>query len=71
VLGTLFLRGAAPVGARWVGWALGAGGGALGGLLLHLHCSIADRLHMGLIHGGVVVLGGAFAALLVDRLLRP
>jgi hypothetical protein len=70
-LGALFLRGAAPVGARWVGWALGASGGALGGLMLHLHCPIADHLHLGLIHGGVVVLGGGLAALLVDRLLRP
>lgn len=71
ILGSLFLRGAAPVGARWVGWALGAAGGALGGLLLHLHCPIADRLHMGLIHGGVVVIGGVLSALIVDRLLRP
>ncbi|HUH02651.1 MAG TPA: NrsF family protein [Kofleriaceae bacterium] len=71
LLGTLFLRGAAPVGARWVGWALGAAGGALGGLLLHLHCPIADHLHLGVIHGGVVVIAGLLSALIVDRLLRP
>lgn len=71
ILGGLFLRGAAPVGARSVAWALGAAGGALGGLLLHLHCPIADHLHLGLIHGGVVVIGGVLSALIVDRLLRP
>lgn len=71
VLGTLFLRGAAPVGARWIAWALGASGGALGGLMLHLHCRVADQVHLGLIHGGVVVIGGVLAALLVERLLRP
>ena len=38
VSGAIFLRGALPVGSRWTAAALGAGGGALGGSMLHLHC---------------------------------
>jgi hypothetical protein len=67
VLGAMFLRGALPVGSRWIGAALGAGGGCLGGLLLHLHCPIADGQHIGLVHGGVVVVAAAISALLVPR----
>lgn len=67
ILGALFLRGALPVGSRWIAAALGAGGGCLGGLVLHLHCHIADGLHIGLIHGGVVVVSALLAAALVPR----
>ncbi len=70
-LGALFLRGAVPVGARWVAAGLGASGGALGGLMLHLHCPIADPWHLGLIHGGVVVLSALLSLLIVPRFLRP
>lgn len=69
-LAALLLRGAVPVGARAAGLAIGAGGGALGGLFLHLHCPIADRLHLGLIHGGVVLLAAGLAALIIPRFLR-
>ncbi len=71
VLGTLLLRGAAPVGSRATAAALGAAGGSLGGLLLHLHCPIADGLHVGLVHGGVVALAALLAAALVPPALRP
>ena len=67
VVGALFLRGALPVGARWTAAALGAGGGALGGLVLHLHCRIADPSHVGFIHGGVVLVAALLAAALVPR----
>jgi hypothetical protein len=67
VLGAIFLRGALPVGSRWTAAALGAGGGSLGGLVLHLHCRIVDGLHVGIIHGGVVVLAALIAAALVPR----
>lgn len=67
VVGALFLRGALPVGSRWIAAALGAGGGCLGGLVLHLHCHVADGLHVGLIHGGVVVLAALVAAALAPR----
>ena len=71
VLGTLLLRGAAPVGSRWTAAALGAAGGGLGGLVLHFHCSITDGVHVGLIHGGVVACAALLAAALVPRALRP
>jgi hypothetical protein len=67
VIGATFLRGALPVGSRWIAAALGAGGGCLGGLVLHLHCRVTDKLHVGLIHGGVVVVAAALSALLVPR----
>jgi len=74
VVGALFLRGALPVGSRWIAAALGAGGGCLGGLVLHLHCHIADGLHVGLIHGGVVIVAALLSAALApsatDRPLR-
>src|SRR5690606_36206404 len=67
IVGALFLRGAVPVGSRWIAATLGAGGGSLGGLVRHLHCPIADGLHVGVIHGGVVVIGALLAAALVPR----
>lgn len=67
VLGTIFLRGAIPVGSRWIAAALGAGSGSLGGLVLHLYCHVADGLHIGLIHGGVVIVAALLAAALVPR----
>jgi hypothetical protein len=63
--GAIFLRGALPVGSRWIAAALGAGGGSLGGLMLHLHCPITDGLHIGLMHGGGVA--ALLAAALVPR----
>lgn len=71
VIGMLFLRGALPVGARWIAAALGAGAGSLGGLVLHLHCRVTDALHQGLIHGGVVVVAALLAAALVPRVTEP
>ena len=65
--GAIFLRGALPVGSRWIAAALGAGGGSLGGLVLHLHCRVTDGLHVGLIHGGVVGVAALLSAALVPR----
>ena len=65
--GAIFLRGALPVGSRWIAAALGAGGGSLGGLVLHMHCRVTDALHVGLIHGGVVGVAALLAAALVPR----
>jgi hypothetical protein len=70
-LAALFLRRALPVGSRWWAAAIGAAGGSLGGFALHLHCPIAEKLHLGLIHGGVVVLAAITAALIVPRVVRP
>ncbi len=64
-LGVLALRGRVPVGGYWAGAGLGAAGGCLGGLMLHLHCHIADGLHLGLVHGGLVILSALIGALLI------
>ncbi|MGN6108205.1 MAG: NrsF family protein, partial [Kofleriaceae bacterium] len=66
-LGALWLRRALPVGSRWIAAALGAGGGSLGGLVLHLHCRIADGPHVGVVHGGVVVVAALISAAIVPR----
>jgi hypothetical protein len=71
VIGTLCLRGALPVGGRWIAAALGAGGGSLGGLVLHLHCRVTDPLHVGLVHGGVVVVAALLAAAVAPRVTEP
>jgi len=71
VVAALMLRGAAPVGSRWTAAALGAAGGALGGLVLHLHCPIADGVHVGVVHGGVVACAALLAAAVVPRALKP
>lgn len=63
VLSALVVRGAVPVGSRWTAAAIGAAGGSLGGLVLHLHCHVGERFHIGLAHGGVIVVAAAIAAL--------
>lgn len=67
IVGAIFLRGALPVRSRVVAAALGAGSGCLGGLVLHAHCRIADGVHIGLMHGGVVVVAALLSAALVPR----
>lgn len=71
VIGTIFLRRALPVGSRWVAAGLGAGGGSLGGLVLHLHCPVADGVHVGLVHGGVIAIAALLAAALTPRATEP
>ncbi len=71
VLGTVMLRGAAPVGSRATAAALGAAGGSLGGFVLHLHCPIADGVHVGVVHGAVVAAAALLAAAVVPRALEP
>jgi len=63
VVSALAVRGAVPVGSRWVAVAIGAAGGALGGLILHLHCATGERFHIGLVHGGLIVVSAALAAI--------
>jgi hypothetical protein len=67
VIGAIFLRGVLHTASRWIAAALGAGGGCLGGLVLHLHCNIADALHIGVIHGGVVIVSALLSAAIVPR----
>jgi hypothetical protein len=71
VLGTILLRGAAPVGSRATAAALGAAGGSLGGFVLHLHCRITDAVHVGFVHGSVVAAAALLSAVFVPRSLRP
>ena len=35
--------------------------------MLHLHCPVANGLHVGLIHGGVIVVAALLAAALAPR----
>jgi hypothetical protein len=67
LLASIAVRGAFPVGSRWAAAALGAAGGALGGLMLHFHCPIADGLHVSMMHGGVVVVAALISAVVVPR----
>ena len=69
LLGTILARGTVPVGSRWAGAAIGAAGGALAGFTLHLHCHHADATHLGLVHGGVVVLATVLGALIIPRMV--
>jgi Negative regulator of sigma F len=71
VLGTILLRGVAPVGSRLTAAALGAAAGSLGGFALHLHCPIADRVHVGVVHGSVVAIAAVLTAALAAGRLRP
>jgi hypothetical protein len=69
-LASIALRRAVAVQSRWVGAAIGASGGCLGGLMLHFHCPIADHLHVGIVHGGLVVVAALLGAAIVPRAIR-
>lgn len=69
VLAVGALRGAAPLTSRAIAAAIGAAGGCLGGLMLHVHCPITDRLHLGLAHGSVVAAAALISALVASRWL--
>ncbi|HET6149454.1 MAG TPA: NrsF family protein [Polyangia bacterium] len=69
IAGALVLRRVLPMGARRIGIALGAAGGAMGGLALLFHCPIAGRAHLVLGHVGGVALAALVGALLLPVLL--
>ena len=69
VIGAVVMRRGHVVRTRWIAFALGAGSGCLGGLLLHFFCRITDGPHVGLIHGGVVAVAGILCALIVPRVI--
>jgi hypothetical protein len=74
VVGLVALRRVVPVGRARVGMALGAGAGAMGGLLLVFICPFASAAHVTLGHVGGTVLAAIAGALLlpaVARLRRP
>jgi hypothetical protein len=72
IAGVVVLRRALPMGARRIGVALGAAGGAMGGAALVFHCPIAGKAHLVLGHVGGVALAALAGALLLPLLLdRP
>jgi hypothetical protein len=71
VIGLVFLRRAIPVGAVWVGAALGAAGGVLAGLCLHLHCPWAAPSHVLAGHVLPIAAAAVLTALLGRRALEP
>jgi hypothetical protein len=70
VIGLLALRRLVPVGGPRIGMALGAAGGAMGGLVLHFICPIAGTAHVVLAHVGGMVLAAAAGALLLPGIAR-
>jgi hypothetical protein len=64
------LRRLLPVGSVRVAAAVGAGGGALGGLTLHFVCAVGGGLHVGLAHAGAVVFGAVLGMLILTRTIK-
>ena len=62
VAGAIALRPLAPIGPGRLGAAVGAAGGALAGLTLHGLCPFGGALHVGLAHGGGIVVGALLGA---------
>ena len=70
VLGLFALRRLVPMGRARIGMALGAAGGAMGGLVLHFICPLAGTAHVVLGHVGGTILAAAAGAALLPALLR-
>jgi hypothetical protein len=69
-IGLVALRKVVIVGSWRIGAAVGAGAGALAGLILHFLCPVSGAAHVSLAHGGAVVLCALLAALTASRVLR-
>ena len=65
--GAWLFRRVLPTGGTRFGFALGAAGGALGGLSLHFLCAVADPMHVLTGHVGAVLLSALAGALIVWR----
>ena len=70
IFGFVALRRLVPVGGARVGMALGAGAGAMGGLLLVFICPFATAAHVVLGHVGGTVLASIAGALLLPAIAR-
>jgi len=68
IVGARRLRRVHLANARWLAAAVGAAGGCLGGLVLHLFCPIADAQHTGLVHGAAIGVGMAVGSLIALRI---
>lgn len=69
-LSLLLLRRRLPLGGLQVGARIGAACGALTALVVSLHCPIVGVAHVGLVHGGQIVVPVLVAALLGHWLLQ-
>lgn len=70
VVAAIILRRMTVVNLFYLGTAVGAVGGALSGLTLHGLCPYGGGLHVGLAHGGGVVIGAILGALWLPLLVR-
>ncbi len=70
VFALILMRRFVPVGRASIGLSLGAAGGSLAGLALLMHCPIAERFHVGLVHGAAIVTAAIFVAGVSQMLLR-
>ena len=70
LVASVALRRMTVVNLSNLGTAVGAVGGALSGLTLHGLCPYGGALHVGLAHGGGVVIGAALGALWLPLLVR-
>jgi hypothetical protein len=70
LVAAIALRRMTVVNLSYLGAAVGAAGGALSGLTLHGLCPYGGAAHVGLAHGGGVVIGAALGALWLPVLSR-
>jgi hypothetical protein len=70
IIGALFFRRLMAASLARAGAAIGAAAGALAGLTLHGICPYGGGLHVGLAHGGGVVVGALLGALWLPLLVR-
>ncbi len=63
------LRGVYPVGGRAAAAVIGAASGSLAGLCMHLHCRVADGVHLVLFHCGAIVVSALLAWYLAPLML--
>ena len=70
LVAAIALRRMTVVNLSYLGAAVGAAGGALSGLTLHGLCPYGGAAHVGLAHGGGVVIGAALGALWLPVMSR-
>lgn len=65
-----WLRRGAPTSLEHAGWLVGLASGAAGTFVYSLHCPHDDILHVGLWHGGAVVVSALVGRVAVPSLIR-
>lgn len=65
-----WLRRGAPTSLEHAGWLVGLASGAAGTFVYSLHCPHDDILHVGLWHGGAVVVSALLGRVAVPSLIR-